>query len=300
MNFAQTNLVNSYSARTVSLQKQINTIRSELASGNNNLTANQQDTVTKLSATVQSYATPQASISAALDTIAVAQKAITAIQPYITHMQQLASAASDPSTDYNGSTNFNYQFQQLVTEIGKLATGASLNSTNLLSGTAGMNVLLDPNNTAQSRFFINSVDIYGMMTMGILSGVKLDSPTDAQTALGSLNNASNQIMSKQFYLKLTADNLKKQASTLTSATADSQKLLDALQKVDQVKLKAQLAHLQDQQNIDYQLISQIDPATYQSLKLRNTIDSAQLNATASAKNALAAVKAAQVAAKAKT
>jgi flagellin-like hook-associated protein FlgL len=184
-------------------------------------------------------------------------------------LQQLASQASDPTLGSSDSTNYNFRFQQLVTEIGKLATKANLNGTNLLSGTAGMNVIIGTDKTPASRSFINSVNIYGMMTTGLMSNIKLDTPENAQAAVNALNSALAQINNGQSLLKMTSTRLSSQANKLTGLAKTAQESVSAIQNIDPVKLKAQLAQLQSQQNIDYQLISQLDPNAYKALIVAN-------------------------------
>jgi flagellin-like hook-associated protein FlgL len=269
MTIAKTNLVNTFTNYVKDFQTKINTINSQLKNGKATLTTAQQDQVTQLSATAQSYSTPQASITAAQNTIGVAQTAIKSILPIMNQMQQLAAQATDPTLQSMDSTNLDFRFQQLVTQIGKLATTAGLNGTNLLSGTAGMNVIIGTDKTAASRSFVNPVDIYGMMTIGLMSGVKLDTPEHAQAAMTTLNSALMQIVNGQALLKSTSDRLTKQATKLTGLTTTANNSINAIQNIDPTKLKAQLAQLQSQQNVDYQLIQQLDPNAYKALVVAN-------------------------------
>jgi flagellin-like hook-associated protein FlgL len=269
MSIAKTNLVNTFTNYVKDFQTKINSINAQLKNGKATLTTAQQDEVTKLSTAAKSYATPQDSIASAQKTIGVAQTAITSILKLMPQLQQLASQASDPTLGFSDSTNYNFRFQQLITEIGKLATKANLNGTNLLSGTAGMNVIIGTDKTPASRTFINSVDIYGMITMGLMSGIKLDTPEHAQAAVTTLNSALAQITNGQTLLKSTSDRLTKQATKLTGLAKNAQDSVNAIQNIDPIKLKAQLAQLQSQQNVDYQLISQLDPNAYKALIVAN-------------------------------
>ena len=269
MTIAKTNLVNTFTNYVKDFQTKINTINTQLKNGKATLTTAQQDQVTTLSNTAKSYATPQDSIANAQKTIGVAQTAIKSILPIMSRLQLLASQATDPSLGPLDSMNNDFRFQQLVTEIGKLATSAGLNGTNLLSGTAGMNVIIGTDKTAASRTFVNPVDIYGMMTMGLMSGVKLDTPEHAQAAIGTLSSALMQITNGQALLKSTSDRLAKQATKLTGLTTTANNSINAIQNIDPVKLKAQLVQLQSQQNVDYQLIQQLDPNAYKALVVAN-------------------------------
>ena len=269
MSIAKTTLVDTFTNYVKDFQTKINSINTQLKNGKATLTTAQQDEVTKLSTAAKSYATPQDSIANAQKTIGVAQTAITSILKLMPQMQQLAAQASNPTLGFSDSINLNFRFQQLVTEIGKLATKAGLNGTNLLSGTAGMNVIIGTDKTPASRSFINSVNIYGMMTTGLMSGIKLDTPENAQAAVNALNSALAQINNGQALLKMTSTRLTAQADKLTGQAKTAQDSVNAIQNIDPVKLKARLAQLQSQQNVDYQLISQLDPNAYKALIVAN-------------------------------
>ena len=269
MSIAKTSVVNTFTEYVKDFQTKINTINTQLKNGKATLTTEQQAQVTKLSTAAKSYATPQDSIANAQKTIGVAQTAITSILKLMPMMQQLAAQGSNPSLGFSDSMNLNFRFQQLVTEIGKLATSAGLNGTNLLSGTAGMNVIIGTDKTAASRSFINNLNIYGMMTTGLMSGIKLDTPQNAQAAMNSLNSALSQINNGQSLLKMTSSRLAAQANKLNGLATTAQNSVNTIQNIDPAKLKAQLAQLQSQQNISYQLISQLDPNAYKALIVAN-------------------------------
>jgi flagellin-like hook-associated protein FlgL len=269
MSIAKTSVVNTFTEYVKDFQTKINTINTQLKNGKATLTTEQQAQVTKLSTAAKSYATPQDSIANAQKTIGVAQTAITSILKLMPQMQQLAAQGSNPSLGFADSMNLNFRFQQLVTEIGKLATSAGLNGTNLLSGTAGMNVIIGTDKTAASRSFINNLNIYGMMTTGLMSGIKLDTPQNAQAAMNSLNSALSQINNGQALLKMTSTRLTAQANKLNGLATTAQNSVNTIQNIDPAKLKAQLAQLQSQQNISYQLISQLDPNAYKALIVAN-------------------------------
>jgi flagellin-like hook-associated protein FlgL len=105
------------------------------------------------------------------------------------------------------------------------------------------------------------------MTTGLLSNIKLDSPSNAQSAMWALNSALAQITSGQASLKATTNRLTVQETKLSDLSKTTQQSIDTLQKVDITKLNAQLTQLQSQQNISYQVISQLDSTAYKNLKI---------------------------------
>jgi flagellin-like hook-associated protein FlgL len=102
-----------------------------------------------------------------------------------------------------------------------------------------------------------------------MSNIKLDTPENAQAAMNALNSALAQINNGQALLKMTSTRLAAQADKLTGQAKTAQDSVSAIQNIDPVKLKAQLAQLQSRQNIDYQLISQLDPTAYKKLVVAN-------------------------------
>ena len=108
-----------------------------------------------------------------------------------------------------------------------------------------------------------------MMTTGLMSNIKLDTPQNAEAAMNALNSALAQINNGQALLKMTSTRLTAQADKLTGQAKTAQDSVNTIQNIDPVKLKAQLAELQSRQNIDYQLISQLDPNAYKALIVAN-------------------------------
>ena len=110
-----------------------------------------------------------------------------------------------------------------------------------------------------------------MMTTGLMGGIKLDTPQNAEVAMNSLNSALAQINNGQALLKMTSTRLTAQANKLTGLAKNAQDSVNAIQNIDPIKLKAQLAELQAKQDVDYQLINQLDPDAYKALVVTNTL-----------------------------
>jgi flagellin-like hook-associated protein FlgL len=265
MTQALSGIASYYQTQANAVAAQIASINSQISAGTNVLTVSQQKTVTTLSQKASSYSTPEASIKNAQSVVALAQTGLTSIKSLLQQMQVLAEQASDTQLSSSDSTNFNTRFQSLVTQIGKAATSASLNGSSLLSGTAGLNVTTDITKGVNSYTRIQSVNVYGMLTAGILSGVAVDSPEKAQTAIEQISGALSQISSGQAALNYAASSLTKQNNTLTGDVNSIDAQINSITNVNVKQLQAQLTTLHNQYNVDYSIASQLNASASENL-----------------------------------
>ena len=265
MSDALTALAALYQTKAQAVDTQIASINSQISDGKKTLTATQLTEVTNLSKKVTSYATPEASIKNAKSVVALAQTGLTSVTGYLKQMMQMAQMASAPGISSSDSTSFNVRFLSVFNKIGKAATSASLNGTNLLSGTAGLNVNTGLNKDAASRMHINPVNVYGMMTAGILTNISLDTPQKATQALTQIASALNQIKTGEAALKLATTTLNKKSAEIQSTIDTSLTQIKTMESVDVTKLQAQLKDLYFQQKIDYNIVSQLNDSASTSL-----------------------------------
>ncbi|MBT8609837.1 hypothetical protein G6660_07235 [Polynucleobacter paneuropaeus] len=254
-----------YQTQTNTIAAEIASIGQQISTGTKVLTVSQQKTVATLSKKASSYSTPEASIKNAQSVVALAETGLSSIKSLLQQMQVLAEQASDKQLASSDSTSFNNRFQALVTKIGKDATSAGLKGTNLLSGTAGVNVSTDITGDANSRMRINSVNVYGMLTAGILSGVAVDTPQNATQAISQIQGALLQIQSGQTTLQNASTTLTKKAAALTGDVTAINTQVNSITHVDVKQLQAQLTALHSQYNIDYNLSSQLNSLAAKNL-----------------------------------
>lgn len=265
MSNALTALAALYQNRAKVVDTKIASVNSQISEGKKVLNATQQTEVANLSKKVTSYATPEASIKNAKSVVSLAQTGLTSVTGYLKQMMQMAQMASAPGISSSDSLSFNNRFLAIFNKIGKAATGASFNGSNLLSGTAGLNVNTGLTKDAASRMHINPVNVYGMMTAGILTGVSVDTPRKAMQAMTQLSGALTQIRNGEMALKQVDKTLdKKSAEIKTSINSDISQI-KAMESVDLVKLQAQLKDLQFQQKINYNIVSQLNNSASSSL-----------------------------------
>ncbi|MBU3545101.1 hypothetical protein ICN49_09260 [Polynucleobacter sp. MWH-Mekk-B1] len=246
----------AYSSYLRDTQSKINLIKTQLNTGNKIISAADQSTITNLSSNASAYTAVTQSIGGAQSVITSAQKGLTSIGDLLRQMQALANQATNPSLSNLDAINLNNRFQKLVTDIGKIATTASVNGSNLLSGTAGVNVKTGIDNTPASRTHIQPVNIYGMITMGALGGIKLESIADANSALSSIASAIATVNNGQISLKTSAKQLSAKANAINGITTSSQSQLASLQNLDKPALQSQLQMLNNNLAV-YTLLSKL-------------------------------------------
>lgn len=122
----------------------------------------------------------------------VAEGGATGIQDILVRMKELASQASSDNVDDNGRARIDIEFQQLVTEIDRIANSTEFSGTALLDGSA---TTLDfivgaSSNIMNDTITITSFDLTSA-TLGVSGGAATDLLTkaDAQTMLGLIDTA---------------------------------------------------------------------------------------------------------------
>jgi flagellin len=246
----------AYKSYLTDTQSQINLIKTQLNTGKKITTPAEQSTITTLSNAVSSASAVTQSINDGQKTIASAQKRLTSIASLLNQMQILANQATNPSLSNLDAIDLNRRFQLLVTDMGKIATSAGVNGVNLLSGSAGLNIKTGIDNTPASRMHVDSVNIYGMMMMGSMSGIRLESSADANSAVGSIRSAIATVSNGQAMLNSMSKQLSIKSDLINAKTANNQAQLNSLQNIDKPALQTQLNLLNSKLSV-YTLLSKL-------------------------------------------
>jgi flagellin-like hook-associated protein FlgL len=91
--------------------------------------------------------------------------------------------------------------------------------------------------------------------------------TGAQSAIDSLTSALSTVSTFQSTLSATKTGLDSSAAAALSLSTNLQATVDSIQNVDQTALQAKLQQLNNQQAIDYYLISQMNTAAASALTI---------------------------------
>lgn len=255
----------TYAGYVSQLDAKIADLQTQLKTGQKTLTADEQTQVTTLSGKLPGLTSAAQTITKATDTIGVAQTALNTIKGSLAKMQLIASQASGGTSAENYFLDRN--FQQLFSSVTETILKASLNNTNLLNGAGGLWVQTGVDNTAANRFKINSVDMYGMMTMGIMSGISVDTPENANLAIQKLSQAMASVNNGQAQLNASHSQLTGKATGVTTDSTQTSKQIADMQKVNVAQLKQQLSVLQGLQSSYSDMVSQMGPSASTELML---------------------------------
>ena len=247
-----------YNNRIQTQQTQIDSIQSLLTAGKKPLSAADTQQVATLSAQAVKLSKVKTNVTQAQKTIDVATTALTEITKLLQKMQMLANQANTPgmsSTDY---MSINLKFQKMLVDVGGYAVKASLNGTNLLSGTAILNVVTGTDSSSKSKTSVMPVNIMGLMRMGVLSNASLDSKEKAATTTDAIRSALSFVASGKAQLAASSATLLKIQNKAETTIGQGQATINSMQAIDIAGLQKKLAELKSQQSADYSVITQLN------------------------------------------
>jgi flagellin-like hook-associated protein FlgL len=264
---AITALASTLTSAINNVQSQISDVQTQLASGKKNLNPADLGIVTRLSAQVTGYQAVGQNVTQAQSVINVGQTALGSISTLLTQAKQIATQASNAGLTAADRTALNTTFQAMLTQIGGLIDGATVNGANLLSGDSttpsasnplnvttgidgGASAITSVSNSLLGTAGANVSTISG--TGGVLTN------TAAAAAVASLTVDLAQISVAQSGLSAASVGLSAQATGAASLAINLQSTVDSIQNIDQTALQAQLQQLNNQQTVDYYLVSQMN------------------------------------------
>jgi flagellin-like hook-associated protein FlgL len=181
-------------------------------------------------------------------------------------MKDIATQAANAGLTTSDRTALNATFGQLAGQVGSLMKGASVNNTNLICSTAFMdNANINTGNqtlltglSAADKTTLLSAELDTTSVMN-LSG-NITTQANAAAYIDTLTAALNTVSTKQSVVGAEQTGLKEQATAAPSMATNLQGTVDTIQNVDETALQAKLQQLNNQQSIDYYLISQMNTA----------------------------------------
>jgi len=233
--------------------------------------------VTALPGTANAIAVATAAAAMPRATAASVAAALTAAALVVTNAAAAATAAN-PATAANaatvasvaatasvplavGNTSGNAIIQSGITAADTMIIGAVPSDTTSLGGVVNIAVAGVMSTTPTAHTLSDLKTVAGATTGGILTA------TDAQGAMDLLKAAIAQLSSNQSSMSASNGGLLAKGKTDTAIGAQLQNSIDSIQKPDQAKMQMQLADLNNQQSIDYYLISQLNKAASDALTI---------------------------------
>ncbi len=268
-------------------QQNITNVQTQLSNNQKILDPGSAGIVTRLSLQIAGYNAAQANITQASNLLSVSQTALTQMSSIIQQLQGLPAKANSSTASSTDLTALQTTFRSLTTQIVNLSNSASVNGTNLLT-TGSVLVQTGLDYTSSSTTQINGVNIASLTSA--LSLLNISSTADialsstnayylasttftgvfnvgAAEAISALGSALNGLSAAQSSITASASGLTALNTTDASLANSLQSSVDAIQKPDQAALQAQLTQLNNQQSIDYYLVSQLNTESSAILSL---------------------------------
>jgi len=255
------------------LDQSVNSIQMQIASTQNQLATDVKQTnpaiqgiVTRLTANINQYSSISTNITAAQNVVAVGQTSLTTLSSIISQMQQLATQAASGGLSTTDLASLNTTFTALASQIAAAVSNSTINGTSVLQTGGGLTVQIGLT-TAGSATATLATQGLDTAVVSIATGLSISTGTAASASITSLTALLSTVSTSQSNLNAYSVSLNADQSAVTSLGTNLQSTVNSLQAVDQTALQAQLQQLNNQQSVDYYLVSQMNTAAQAVLTL---------------------------------
>jgi len=274
---ALTPLNSTLSSNVNNVQSQIKDVQTQLATGVKTLNSGELGTVTRLSSQVTGYQAAAANITQAQSAISVAQTGLASINDLVTQMIDLANKASNASLQDADRQKLQSTFDSLASQITKIASSSDLNGINVLKSAAADQTYqtgiassdtMKVHAVASDAATLNIASAGATVTAGAMPAgtatssaagtLSIATASDASIAIGYLKSALDTVSVNQSSLSADSVGFAAKGKTDAAIATQLQNSIDSIQKPDQAKLQMDLQALNNQQSVDYYLISQLN------------------------------------------
>jgi len=259
-------LTNTLTSGINAVQKGIVDTQTQLASGTKILNAAEVGIITRLSAQATGYQTVSQNIAAGTNIINVGNTALSSISSILSQAKDIATQAANAGLQTSDRAALNTTFLQLKEQVTNLIANAGVNGENVLSPTGSdLTIQSGITGTPELQTSVNNLAIT-LTTLGINTST-VSTQASAQAAIDSLTSALASVSGYQSTLAATKTGLESSAAAALSLSTNLQSTIDSIQNVDQTALQAKLQQLNNQQAINYYLVSQMNTAAASALTI---------------------------------
>jgi hypothetical protein len=264
------------------VQKQIIDTQNQLSTGKRTLNPGENGVVTRLTALASGYDVSVKNIAAGQNVLTVGQTTLTSMASIVTQLTDLATQAAGGTLSGGDLTSLDTTFIKLYNQLSTLVNAASVNGNNALKDTT-LNILYDQSQPALNIGVVTSA-LSGILSSPADNGsiVKqvINTATDPTTGkllltgspataplsvsanatawlsdLGLVQNAISTAASTVSALQTTLSAMSDGATGLSAGLKSS---VDSISNIDSTAMQAKLQSLNNQQSIDYYLVSQMN------------------------------------------
>ena len=266
MQNALTSLSSKLASSINEVQADIVSVQEQLASGKKTLTPGINGVVTRLTSQASAYQIVVQNITAASNAVNVAQSGLSSISEIVSQMKNLASQASSVGMSDSDRQSLNTTFANLAGQVANLGVSANFNGNNLLDpAIPSVQVTTDITGANANPTVINAIDVPTIAST--LQGLNINTVADAQASITALQTQLDAVSTAQSSLSASSVALKAQSKNASALSDGLTQVVGSVQNIDSTLLQAQLQQFNNQQSIDYYLVSQMNQAAAAALTI---------------------------------
>ena len=249
-----TDMASTLSAGVKAVEKEINEVSTALATGRAPLNPGNSSEVTRLSSQVNKYKTTEHSLGQVQNVINVAQTGLVSAVDLIQQMESLANQAASGTLSSTDMAAINTTFTQLASQIKNIGENANVNGQNLLDNSAGFSVMSGI--TTSSLITISGLNL--TQIAATCTGLSITSVTGAYNAITTLTSQLSVISAGQSTFSAATVGIAAYQDEANALSTGLQATIDSIYNIDPTALQSRLQQLNNQQSIDYYLVTQMN------------------------------------------
>lgn len=236
-------------------QNQTNTLQQELTTNKNILDPAQQGVVTRLGSQVAGFTAAHLNVSKYQNVLAVTQTGLTSISNILTQLQTIANSANDPTTGAATASANQKTFAALMKQIDALSTSSQIDGVSLM-GKTSVDTKVQTGLTSTDQTTLTAVPS-DTVTLG-LTGLDVSTAAGAALAITALSTALGTISSSQSSIAADISSMTNVDALNTTISQSLASTITSIEQPNAQQLQQDLAALNNQQNINYWVLNQMN------------------------------------------
>ena len=245
-------------------QNQTNNLQQELTTNQNILDPAQQGVVTRLGSQVAGFTAAHTNVSKYQNVLAVTQTGLGSISNILTQLQTIANSANDPTTAPDTAAANQKTFVALMKQIDALSKSSQIDGVSLMGG-ASVNTKVQTGLTSTDQTELTAVPS-DTVALG-LTGLDVSTSAGAASAITALATALGKISSSQSSIAADISSMTNVDALNTTISQSLSSTITSIEQPNAQQLQQDLAALNNQQNINYWILNQMNQAASAVLTL---------------------------------
>jgi len=216
-------------------------------------------------ADIRSLSQAQRNANDGISLLQVGEGALNEVSSILIRQRELAIQAANGTLGDSERETLNTEFQDLLSEIDRIAAVTSFNGTNVLQGGGSTTFQIGIDATSNDRISIASVDARASQ-IGLV-GDTISTVTQARAALSSLDSAISEVASLRASFGTVQNRLESSIRSLAVAVENTSAAESRIRDVDFASETAELTRNQVLQQAGISVLAQANVSTQSALSL---------------------------------